>query len=61
MPSSSSSRMGAIVIVDAPELSSGEIRLIAQIAAAIHGFRASQISISCQSTSSWLSGLIWYN
>ena len=41
---------GAIVIVDAPELSSAEIRLIAQIAAQSTGFRASQISISCQSS-----------
>ena len=32
---------GAIVIVDAPELSSAEIRLIAQIAAQSTGFRVS--------------------
>lgn len=39
---------GALVIVDAPELSSQQILLIAQIASQATGLRASQINISTQ-------------
>jgi stage III sporulation protein AH len=39
---------GALVIVDAPELSSQQVLLIAQIASQATGLRASQINISAQ-------------
>lgn len=39
---------GALVIIDAPELSSQQILLIAQIASQATGLRASQINISTQ-------------